>query len=161
METFIAWANEKRTSSEGQRVEHVSFPSFVKNFMLSDQSSALADYADVLTSSELSAKRRKILQGAHNIFMKSRLPDFWTSWKQQLALDKVQRELDTSSATTAKKTALLAQEACLRESAKSFGNLKQENTSTSTVSIENGTSSFIFYDKSLLNGFLFLALLIY
>lgn len=71
--------------------------------------------------------------------MKSRLPDFWTSWKQQLALDKVQRELDTSSATTAKKTALLAQEACLRESAKSFGNLKQENTSTSTVSIENDT----------------------
>ncbi|KAF9311305.1 hypothetical protein BGZ91_006849, partial [Linnemannia elongata] len=139
METFIAWANEKRTSSEGQRVEHVSFPSFVKNFTLSDQSSALADYADVLTSSELSAKRRKILQGAHNIFMKSRLPDFWTSWKQQLALDKVQRELDTSSATTAKKTALLAQEACLRESAKSFGNLKQENTSTSTVSIENDT----------------------
>lgn len=57
METFIAWANEKRTSSEGQRVEHV--PSFVKNFTLSDQSSALADYADVLTSSELSAKRRK------------------------------------------------------------------------------------------------------
>ncbi|KAG0058317.1 hypothetical protein BGZ89_001385 [Linnemannia elongata] len=110
-----------------------------RNFTLSDQSSALADYADVLTSSELSAKRCKILQGAHNIFMKSRLPDFWTSWKQQLALDKVQRELDTSSATTAKKTALLAQEACLRESARSFGNLKQENTSTSTVSIENDT----------------------
>ncbi|KAF9273021.1 hypothetical protein BGZ88_004153, partial [Linnemannia elongata] len=61
---------------------------------------------------------------------------------QQLALDKVQRELDASSAATAKKTALLAQEACLHESAKSFGNLKQENTSTSIVSIENDTVGY-------------------
>ncbi|KAG0199781.1 hypothetical protein BGX28_006992, partial [Mortierella sp. GBA30] len=88
MDTFVAWAMEKRKTMEGRRVEHVSFPSFVKNFALTDQSGALADYAKLLTSSELSAKRRQALQNTHDIFMKNRLPDFWTSWKQQVSLDK-------------------------------------------------------------------------
>jgi hypothetical protein len=59
MDTFIAWAKENRGTVEGRRVEHVSFPSFVKNFALTDQSDALANYTKLLTPSELSAGRRR------------------------------------------------------------------------------------------------------
>ncbi|KAG0205760.1 hypothetical protein BGX31_002891 [Mortierella sp. GBA43] len=61
---FIAWAKENRVTVEGRMVEHVSFLSFVKNFALTDQSDALANYTIPLTSSELSA---------HTTFMKNRL----------------------------------------------------------------------------------------
>ena len=152
MNTFVAWAKEDRKTVDGRRFEHVSFPSFVKNFALTDQSGALADYAELLTSSELGARRRQALRCAHDTFTKNRLRDFWTSWTRQLSVDQAQQELDASSAATAKKTAVLAQEASLNESAQSFRDLKRENTSTtasltaskalSAVSIDNGTSYF-------------------
>ncbi|KAF9404240.1 hypothetical protein BGZ76_007036, partial [Entomortierella beljakovae] len=116
MDTYIAWAIETRRTTNGQRVEHVSFPSFVKNFRLTDQRGALADYAELLTASEISEKRRQVLQSTHATFMKNRLQSFWKVWEAQ-------EKLDTSSEVTAKETAVLAQEASLHESKKSYGAL--------------------------------------
>lgn len=53
------------------------FPSFVKNFALTDLSGALTDYAELLTSSELGARRRQALRSAHGTFTKNRLRGFW------------------------------------------------------------------------------------
>jgi hypothetical protein len=90
MEKFIAWALADREVAEGRRSEHVSFPSFFKNFALTNQSAALAEYAKLLGSSELSAGRRQALQSAFNKFKKHRLPDFWSSWTQRQLVDKAQ-----------------------------------------------------------------------
>ncbi|KAG0354940.1 hypothetical protein BGZ54_001365, partial [Gamsiella multidivaricata] len=59
----------------------------------------------------------------------------------ELTLDKAQQGLDASSAAPAKKVAILAQEASLHESAKSFGALKKENASTTALLTASGTSS--------------------
>ncbi|KAF9083258.1 hypothetical protein BGX27_004198, partial [Mortierella sp. AM989] len=113
----------------------------VKNFVLTDQSIALAYYSELLTSHYLGAKRHQALQTTHNIFLKNRLTDFWASWMQQLSVNRAQRELEASSSTIAKKTAVLAQEESLVESAKSFGALNTENASATASLIESRTSS--------------------
>ncbi|KAF9579439.1 hypothetical protein BGW38_004295 [Lunasporangiospora selenospora] len=141
MDSFIAWATDTRTNDKGLRVEHVTFPSFVKTFALSDLSGALNDYSKVLASSELNVKRRGALQAAHKVFLKNRLNAFWTSWMHGLSLKSAQQELATSSAVTAKKTAVLAQEASLHESAVSYRALKQGNAPTNALSTTPRESS--------------------
>ncbi|KAF9158446.1 hypothetical protein BGX20_003395 [Mortierella sp. AD010] len=140
MDKFIAWAKENRRTSNGQLFEHVSFPSFVKNFRLTDRSGSLADYTKLIASSELGARRRQKLQSSHDSFTRNRLHSFWKSWTQQLLVDQAQQELNTSSAVTAKKTAVLAQKASLSESKKSFRALKMEKTVslTSTAIVVGG-----------------------
>ncbi|KAF9321078.1 hypothetical protein BG006_002685 [Podila minutissima] len=152
MNTVIAWAKEDRKTVDGRRFEHVSFPSFVKNFVLTDLSSALADYAELLTSSELGARRRQALRCTHDTFTKNRLRDFWTSWTQQLSVDQAQKELDASSAATAKKTAVLAQEASLNESAQSFRALKKDNASTTASLTASKTLSTVSIDNAVTEG---------
>lgn len=108
MDKFILWAKENRRTLNGQSFEHVSFPSFVKNFRLTDRSCSLADYTKLIASSELGARRRQMLQSSHDSFTRNRLHSFWKSWTQQLLVDQAQQELNTSSAVTVKKTAVLA-----------------------------------------------------
>ncbi|KAI9241455.1 MAG: hypothetical protein BYD32DRAFT_433046 [Podila humilis] len=156
MNTFFVWAKEDRKAVDGRKFEQVSFPLFVKNFALMNLSGALADYAELLTSSELGARRCQVLRSTHDTFTKNRLHDFWTSWIQQFSVDQAQQELDASSAATAKKTAVLVQEASLNESVQSVRALKKDNASTTAslaaskalsaniVSIDNDTSYFSF-----------------
>ncbi|KAF9583528.1 hypothetical protein BGW38_009268 [Lunasporangiospora selenospora] len=109
-------------------------------FPIVRQSSALFYYSKLLRLHHLAAKRRQSLQNAHDSFMKNRLMEFWASSVQQLSVDKAQRELEASSSAIAKKTAVLALEASLSESAKNFEALKKKNVSANASLIESRAS---------------------
>ncbi|KAF9181076.1 hypothetical protein BGZ49_004910 [Haplosporangium sp. Z 27] len=119
MTTHITWANTTKVEN-GKMIEHVSFASFVKKFNLRDKEIAKTLYADLLNSQNISTKRRQRLKQAYDEFRISRLQSFWTSWKQTLILNETQKKLEVNAAIVRKKTAIMAQQASLHDSASVF-----------------------------------------
>ncbi|KAF9579219.1 hypothetical protein BGW38_004608 [Lunasporangiospora selenospora] len=119
MASGVTWANEVKLE-KGKWVEHVSFGSFVKRFDIRNKEVAMAHYAALLNSPYIKEKRRQRLQVAYADFKDSRLRDFWASWKQSVSLNETQNRLLCNATIIRKETAILAQQASLRDSASSF-----------------------------------------
>jgi hypothetical protein len=80
MVSFVEWATTVKFVDEQQQ-EHVSFPSFVKEFELLDKDDAIKLYQELLESPRLKSNRRDRLKANYAEFSKRRLDAFWSSWE--------------------------------------------------------------------------------
>ncbi|KAF9176890.1 hypothetical protein BGZ49_005885, partial [Haplosporangium sp. Z 27] len=104
MATFVDWAK----CPDEQQQEHVTFPSFVKEFELLDKDKAIMLYEELLESPRLRLGRRNQLKANFAEFTQRRLDTFWSSWENMVELGDIQKELDDSAEIVAKKYAVKA-----------------------------------------------------
>ncbi|KAF9198231.1 hypothetical protein BGZ49_001014, partial [Haplosporangium sp. Z 27] len=110
LEPYISWA-----TLDG-RVEHVSYTNFVEKFNLQDQIHSQRLYEKLIESTQFRQSRRIRLKKKYDVFLKQGLDDYWRD--RILSLERSKTRIH--SATTAARTARLAQDASLYESSLGF-----------------------------------------
>lgn len=122
MNIHITWANETVLQAR-ERVEHVSFVSFVKHFKIEAKARAITQYEDLLESERIKLKRRELLKTSYTEFVGTRMESFWSMWEAKTELAHTQNKLKLTAANITKKNAIMAQEASVLESEKTFNSL--------------------------------------
>ncbi|KAG9062896.1 hypothetical protein KI688_005204 [Linnemannia hyalina] len=107
MASSLDWATAVHVV-DGQQQEHVSFPSFVKEFGIRDMDDATSSYKELLESPRIKSNRRERLKADFADFVRRRLPVFWSQWEKGVEMETMQLELEHSAAIVAKKTAVVA-----------------------------------------------------
>ncbi|KAF9122110.1 hypothetical protein BGX30_002203 [Mortierella sp. GBA39] len=142
MTSFVPWAAAVKVV-DGQQQEHVSFPSFVKQFKIHDKDDAVTLHKELLESPRIKKSRQDRLKANYTEFVQWRLHTFWSSWEKEVEMEIAQKELKHAS------TAVMAQQASLQESSEIFGILQAESSSNgphtnfSTVTESDNASSSV------------------
>ncbi|KAF9899018.1 hypothetical protein EC991_009783 [Linnemannia zychae] len=128
---YVSWASDIKEVN-GPRKEHVSFPSFVKRFGLTNKAQAISRYEWLLNFPRLKTGRRQRLRAAYDAWL-PRMAEFWSSWDEEQA----DRELNVSCRTVTMRTAIMAQRASLAVSAKGFSAIHTDVTTTPTTGTDD------------------------
>ena len=137
---YISWANDIKKTN-GRWREHVSFSSFVKRFHFTNKKLAISQYEILIKMPKLPTGRRQRLRAAYDIFVKSRMDAFWSSWDKEQA----DQEFNVSCETVIKRTAVMAQRASLAASANGFSAVQADITTISTTGTDEGKRFFYFW----------------
>lgn len=123
---YLNWALRKEPKKE-----HVSFKNFVLKFGFADKERAHKEYLLLLNSQHIRQERLTKLDNAYKIFKERSEDSFWAAW----ALKTADHRLLVTSATVAKETGALIQEAGCREAKAGLERYPSEMSKMSSLEV--------------------------